>query len=565
MAVEEKLGTLLVREKMISPEQLRKALEEQKAYGGRLGSSLTKLGFIKEEDLLKFLSREYGVPSVDLHNVKIDGGILKTVPRDFAKKNRLMPIKKEGATLTVAMSDPTNIALKDELRFLTGLNIQPMVAPDHQIQEAIERHYFVSETIRDVIAEVGADEMELVKDVEEIDLTDLRAATQQAPVIRFVNHIISDAVRLGASDIHVEPYEKIFRVRYRIDGVLHEKIQPPIQLKAAIVSRLKIMSNMDIAERRLPQDGRMKMRVQNREIDFRISMIPTVHGEKVVMRLLDKDALQVDMTKLGFEKEHLDVFKKAIAQPWGMVLITGPTGSGKTTTLYSAVQELNKVNRNILTAEDPVEYNFSGINQVQINEDIGLTFAACIRAFMRQDPNIILVGEIRDYETAETAIKAALTGHLVLSTLHTNDAPTAVTRLLNMGIEPFLIVSTLHLVGAQRLIRKICQECKEPEKVSPEILGQLGIPKEKLNGVAAFKGKGCRACNGMGYKGRLALYELLPLSDPLRELILQGAASTEVKREAIKEGMKSLRQAALQRLLEGTTTMEEVLRVTLAD
>ncbi|MBI2890327.1 MAG: type IV-A pilus assembly ATPase PilB [Nitrospirae bacterium] len=563
--MEEKLGALLVRQKMITPDQLRKALEEQKSFGGRLGSSLTKLGYIREEDLLKFLAKEYGVPSADLSSVKIDPQVLRIIPRDFAKKNRLIPLRKEGANLVVAMSDPTNIALKDEMRFLTGLNVQPLVAPDHQIQESIERHYFVSETIRDVMSEVAEDEMELVKDVEDVDLTDLRAATQQAPVIRFVNHIITDASRMGASDIHVEPYEKLFRVRYRIDGVLHEKIQPPTQLKAAIVSRIKIMSGMDIAERRLPQDGRMKMRIQGKEIDFRVSIIPTVHGEKVVLRLLDREALQVDMTKLGFTPAEIEMFRKCVMQPWGMVLITGPTGSGKTTTLYSAIQEINKVVRNIITAEDPVEYNFSGINQVQINEDIGLTFAACIRSFLRQDPNVILVGEIRDYETAETAIKAALTGHMVLTTLHTNDAPTAVTRLLNMGIEPFLVVSTVHLVGAQRLVRKICADCKEPDKVTPEFLEQLGVPKEKISGLTVYKGKGCRTCNNMGYKGRIALYELMQMTDAVRELVLQGAPATEVKRQAVRDGMKTLRQTALMRLQEGTTSVEEVLRVTLAD
>ncbi|OGQ44412.1 MAG: type II secretion system protein GspE [Deltaproteobacteria bacterium RIFCSPLOWO2_02_44_9] len=563
----DRLGELLVREKLITPEQLKKAIDEQRTTGGRLGYNLAKLGYIKEKDLTTFLSRQYGIPAVDLATTEIDPEVIKLIPEDVANKYQVIPISRTGSTLVLAMADPSNIFAIDDIKFLTGYNIESVVASEASIKAAIEKYYQASEMeLGDVLTELGEEDMEILHEEEEVDVADLKKAVDDAPVVKLVNLILTDAIKKGASDIHVEPYEKSFRVRFRVDGVLQEMMKPPLKLKNAIVSRLKIMASLDIAERRLPQDGRIKMKLgRDKEMDFRVSVLPTLFGEKVVLRLLDKSSLQLDMTKLGFEERALKDFKEAIEKPWGMVLVTGPTGSGKTTTLYSALSELNKTTDNISTAEDPVEYNLMGINQVQMHEAIGLNFASALRSFLRQDPDIIMVGEIRDFETAEIAVKAALTGHLVLSTLHTNDAPSTVNRLLNMGIEPFLIASATNLILAQRLARKICKDCKEEIHVPPQALIEIGIPPEEAKTFKCFHGKGCATCNGTGCKGRIALYEVMPMTEGLKELVLNGASSAELKRGAIKEGMKSLRMSGITKIKEGVTTIEEVVRATMAD
>jgi type IV pilus assembly protein PilB len=561
-----RLGELLVRENLISLDQLKRAQDEQQKTGKRLGYSLTKLGYIAESDLTDFLSKQYGVPSINLAEFDIDPEVIKLVPEEVCRKHMTIPVDRQGATLIVAMSDPSNIFAIDELKFSTGLGVEVVVASEVAIEEAIERYYAEQVSYDDVMEEFEESEISFGDDEEDVNVVDLERASGEAPVIRLVNYVLLNAIKKGASDIHIEPYEKHFRVRYRIDGVLYEELNPPLKLKNAITSRLKIMSQLDIAERRLPQDGRIKLKLgKGRELDFRVSVLPTLFGEKVVMRLLDKSNLQLDMTKLGFEPEPLGDFREAIHKPYGMVLVTGPTGSGKTTTLYSALTELNKSTENISTAEDPVEYNLPGINQVQQHEDIGLNFAASLRSFLRQDPDIIMVGEIRDYETAEIAIKAALTGHLVLSTLHTNDAPSTVTRLLNMGIEPFLVTASVNLVLAQRLARKICSECKTPVESNPQMLIDMGMKPDDATKAQVYKGVGCRHCNNTGYKGRIALYEVMPFGEELKELVLQGASTTEIKAESIRLGMKTLRMAGLTKLLEGTTTPEEVLRVSSAD
>ncbi len=563
----DKLGELLLSEGIIAKEQLDRAIEEQKKNGGRIGYNLVKLGFVDEQTLTSFLSRQYGVPPVDISKEEVDPDIVKLIPEDIAHKYLLMPLKREGSTLFVAMADPSNIFAIDDLKFLTGYNVEPRVASELSIKEAIDRFYDSSATLADVMAGFeGEEDLEFITEEEDVDITNLQKATEDAPVVKLVNLILMDAIKKGASDIHIEPYEKDFRVRLRIDGVLHEIMRPPMRLKNAVVSRIKIMSQLDIAERRLPQDGRIKLKLgKDRDIDFRVSVLPTLFGEKVVLRLLDKSSLQLDMTKLGFEDKALKEFMDAIHKPWGMVLVTGPTGSGKTTTLYSALTELNKVTENISTAEDPVEYNLTGINQVQMHEEIGLNFASALRSFLRQDPDIIMVGEIRDYETAEIAVKAALTGHLVLSTLHTNDAPSTINRLLNMGIEPFLIASSVNLVLAQRLARKICTDCKEKVDVPPQALIDVGVHPDKAKDFQCYKGKGCINCNNTGYKGRIALYEVMPMHEELKELVLNGASASELKREAIQLGMKTLRQSGITKIEEGITTVEEVLRVTMAD
>ncbi len=565
----DRLGELLLREKLITEEQLAKAIEAQKEGGGRLGYNLTKLGFVTEDELTRFLSTQYGIPTVDLSQVEVDPEVIKLIPEDVVRKYHIMPISRTGAKLVIAMSDPSNIFAIDDIKFLTGYNVEPLVASDEAIKEAIDEYYESSDYgLEGVLTDFEEEDMEVVQEEDDLDISDLKKATEEAPVVRLVNFILTDAIKKGASDIHIEPYEKLFRVRYRIDGVLHEVMKPPIKLKNAIASRIKIMSSLNIAERRLPQDGRIKLKMgKNREMDYRVSVLPTLFGEKVVMRLLDKSNLQLDMTKLGFEEDALKSFLDAIHQPWGMVLVTGPTGSGKTTTLYSALSDLNKTSDNISTAEDPVEFNLAGINQVQMHEEIGLNFAAALRSFLRQDPDIIMVGEIRDYETAEIAIKAALTGHLVLSTLHTNDAPSTVNRLLNMGIEPFLVASATNLILAQRLARKICEECKEKIEISPQVIRDLAVDKDKDEILKSdfYKGKGCSACNGTGFKGRIALYEVMPFTETLKELVLNGASSSEIKRAAIAEGMKTLRMSGLTKAAEGVTTLEEVLRVTMAD
>lgn len=567
-----RLGELLVRENLISLQQLQKAQDAQRKNGGRLGFNLTKLGYIEESELTAFLSKQYGVPSINLSDFEIDGEVIKLVPQEVAEKHQVIPVNRAGASLIVAMADPSNIFAIDDLKFLTGYNIEVVVASDGAIREAITR-YYAGDPQRnqelnydEVMAEFDEDEIEVGGDDDAVNVVDLERSAEDAPVVKLVNLILIDAIKKGASDIHIEPYEKDFRVRYRIDGVLYEMMKPPLKLRAAITSRLKIMSQLDIAERRLPQDGRIKLKLgKGREMDYRVSCLPTLFGEKLVLRLLDKGSLQLDMTKLGFEPKPLAAFKTAIKKPYGMVLVTGPTGSGKTTSLYSALSELNKSTVNISTAEDPVEYNLHGINQVQMNDDIGLNFAAALRSFLRQDPDIIMVGEIRDFETAEIAVKAALTGHMVLSTLHTNDAPSTISRLLNMGIEPFLVTASVNLIMAQRLARKICVDCKQPVDVSESALTDIQVKPEDVGTFQVYKGQGCATCSDTGYKGRVAVYEVMDFTEELKEFVINGASSAEIKAEAVRLGMQTLRMAAVNKLKEGLTTIEEVSRVSAAD
>jgi type IV pilus assembly protein PilB len=565
---QNRLGELLVREKLISLQQLRKAQEEQKRSGQNLGYTLAKLGYIQDGEITNFLSAQYRLPAINLDEYEIDAEVIKLVGREVCEKHRIIPVSRSGSSLIVAMSDPTNLNAIDDIKFLTGYNVEPVVSSETSIQAAVERYYNAGPSYEEVMADfaLGDEDIDFGGDEEEISAVELERASADAPVVRLVNVLLLNAIRKGASDIHCEPYEKRFRVRYRIDGVLHEEMSPPMKLKNAIVSRLKIMSQLDIAERRLPQDGRIKLKLgKGREMDFRVSVLPTMWGEKVVLRLLDKGNLQLDMTKLGFDLEPLKDFQWAINQPWGMVLVTGPTGSGKTTTLYSGLSELNKPSVNISTAEDPVEYNLPGINQVQMHEEIGLNFAMSLRSFLRQDPDIIMVGEIRDFETAEIGVKAALTGHLVLSTLHTNDAPATISRLLNMGVEPFLITASVNLVLAQRLARKICQDCRTEADFDPGALIDIGVDEEQANTARVFKGAGCPTCNNTGYKGRIALYEVMRFHDDLKEMVLQGASAAELKAGAIKRGMITLRMAGIRKLLAGMTTAEEIMRVTMAD
>src|SRR5512137_538108 len=563
-----RLGELLVRENLISLQQLQKAQEESRRSGGRIGSLLVKQGSIAESDLTGFLSKQYGVPSIDLKDFEIDPDVLKLVPKATAEKHLVVPVNRTGASLVVAMSDPSNIFAIDDIKFLTGYNIDVVVASEQAIREAIERLYAEKGPDLDEVM-MGFDDSEVALvegGDDEVNSVDLENSAAEAPVVKLVNLILLDAIKKGASDIHVEPYEKEFRVRFRIDGNLYEVMKPPMKLKNAIISRLKIMSELDISERRLPQDGRIKLKLgKGKEMDFRVSVCPTLFGEKVVMRLLDKSNLQLDMTKLGFEEEQLKEFLEAIDRPYGMVLVTGPTGSGKTTTLYSALSKLNEVSWNISTAEDPVEFNFFGINQCQMHEDIGLNFAAALRSFLRQDPDIIMVGEIRDFETAEIGVKAALTGHLVLSTLHTNDAPGTVSRLLNMGIEPFLVTASLNAIVAQRLCRKLCQECKKPAARDDQALLDAGFSAEEIGTLQAFEPGGCRACNDRGYKGRVAVYEVMPLWDGLKELIIQGCSAAELKQEAIRLGFQTLRMSALNKVKLGVTTLAEAVGNTAPD
>jgi type IV pilus assembly protein PilB len=562
-----RLGELLLRDQIISPEQLQRAQEESRKSGDRLGNALIKTGAIPEEDLTQFLSKQYGVPAVNLSEFDIDPDVIALVPKDVALRHRVVPVNRAGQSLIVAISDPSNILAIDDLKFVTGYNIEAVVASDVGISEAIEKYYNKREELdlNKVMDEIQ-DEVEVETAGSDVDLTDLERAADDAPVVKLCNHLLLSAIQKGASDIHVEPYEKSYRVRFRIDGVMHEEMAPPVKLKAALSSRLKIMAHLDIAERRLPQDGRIKLKVgKDKEMDFRVSVLPTLFGEKIVLRLLDKGNLQLDMTKLGFEQDQLNDFKTAIDSPYGMVLVTGPTGSGKTTTLYSALSELNKPEDNICTAEDPVEFNLPGINQVQMHEDIGLNFAAALRSFLRQDPDIIMIGEIRDFETAEIAIKAALTGHLVLSTLHTNDAPSTITRLLNMGVEPFLVTASVQLVQAQRLVRKICNACKQPVETPKDEMKALGAHDEEIDTATCQRGVGCQVCGGSGYKGRVALYEVMPFKDALKELVLQGAAAVEIKAEAIRQGMRTLRMSGIRKICEGVTSVEEVARITAND
>jgi type IV pilus assembly protein PilB len=588
-----RIGELLLKEKRITADQLQQALNHQKANGGKLGYNLVKMGFVKDEEITALLSKQYGVPSINLTQFEIDAGVIKLIPYETAQKYQIVPLSRAGATLTIAMTDPTNVFAMDDIKFMTGYNVEPVVASEIAVIEAIQKYYpsatqtkspgraapaapvvsgpstleMASRGLEELQASLGdPGDVEVLEELQEISADALAKQGEDAPVVRLVNVVLMSAIQKGASDIHIEPYEKELRVRYRIDGILYNIMSPPMKFRDAISSRIKIMSKLDIAEKRLPQDGRIKIRFNEsgvaKEIDFRVSVLPTLFGEKIVMRLLDKDKLMLDMTKLGFEPESLSKFETAIMRPWGMVLVTGPTGSGKTNTLYSSISKINTPETNIMTAEDPVEFNLAGINQVQVRENIGLNFAAALRSFLRQDPNIILVGEIRDFETAEIAVKAALTGHLVLSTLHTNDAPSTINRLMNMGIEPFLVASSVHLICAQRLVRRVCQHCKEPHPMQPAALVQAGFSNDDANSVTPVKGSGCERCNNTGYKGRVGLYEVMEISEELRELVLVGASGLELRRKAVDEGMITLRQSGLRKVKDGMTTIEEVVRET---
>jgi type IV pilus assembly protein PilB len=570
------IGEILVRENFITSEQLETALKYQRQHGGRLGSILISLGFVQDDDITSVLSKQYGVPSINLAFFEIDPAVLKLIPIETAQKYMVVPLSRVGSTLTIATVDPTNVFAIDDIKFITGFNVEPVVATESSILEALEKYYGTPHAIelKKVYEEIALSEKEsfeldleaATEGEEQISIDELQRSSEEAPIIKLVNLILSESLKKGASDIHLEPYERDVRIRFRIDGILYNIMSPPLRLRDAITSRIKIMAKMDIAEKRLPQDGRIKIRTsfnsKKQEIDFRVSTLPTLFGEKIVLRILNRDNLPLDMSKLGFEEISLKRIEAGILKPYGMVLVTGPTGSGKTSTLYSALNRLNTPETNIMTAEDPVEYNFRGINQVQIKEQIGLTFAAALRSFLRQDPNIIFVGEIRDFETTEIAIKAALTGHLVLSTVHTNDAPSTISRLLNMGIEPFLVATSVHLICAQRLIRKICNECKTEIKTPLQTLIDIGFSPEEAKNIQTFKGEGCKTCNGTGYKGRIGLYEVMEVSDAIQELILVGATAREIKRKAVEEGMLTLRQSGLNKIKAGITTLDEVLRET---
>jgi type IV pilus assembly protein PilB len=570
--MSSRLGEILVKDSLISADQLKQALEYQKKNGGRLGTCLVKLGLVSDEDITAVLSRQYGVPSINLKFYEVDPSVIKLVPQETAVRYQIVPLSRVGSTLTIAMTDPTNVFAMDDIKFMTGFNVEPVVASESAISEAIHKFYGEVESVEEldkVMKDLTGDEaadLELAGEESEMDLASLEKAAEEAPIIKLVNLILTDAVKRGASDIHIEPYEKEYRVRFRVDGVLMNVMAPPMKLKDAITSRVKIMSKLDISEKRLPQDGRIMIKYikdgKKKELDFRVSTVPTLFGEKIVLRLLDKENLRLDMTKLGFEQASLKKFETAILKPYGMVLVTGPTGSGKTNTLYSSVARLNQVDTNIMTAEDPVEFQLGGINQVQMKEQIGLNFASALRAFLRQDPNIILVGEIRDFETAEIAVKAALTGHLVLSTLHTNDAPSTISRLMNMGIEPFLVATSVNLICAQRLVRRICVQCKEPLQVPAQALLDAGFTAEEAKTAQVYHGRGCATCNNTGYKGRLGLYEVMEINDELRELILVGASAIELKKKALEQGMITLRRSGLTKMAAGLATMEEVLRET---
>ena len=565
--MNERLGELLVRDNLLSAEQLKQARSDAAAKGSRLGSEITQLGFLDESELTEFVAKQYGVPSINLDEFEVDPEVVALIPEEVALKHNVVPVNRAGSTLIVATADPSNIYALDDIKFLTGYNIQAVVASEDAIKRGIEKYYDKSSDLDDVMAAFDDTDIDVIQDDDDLSASDLGKEAEDAPVVKLVNLILTDAIKKVASDIHIEPYEKSFRVRYRIDGVLYEVMKPPLKLKNALTSRLKIMAELDIAERRLPQDGRIKLKLgRGREMDFRVSVLPTLFGEKVVLRLLDKSNLQLDMTKLGFEQEQLDIFKGCIHQPFGMVLVTGPTGSGKTTTLYSALSELNTIADNVSTAEDPVEFNLAGINQVQMHEDIGLNFAAALRSFLRQDPDIIMVGEIRDFETAEISVKAALTGHMVLSTLHTNDAPSTVNRLLNMGIEPFLVASSVNCIVAQRLARRICGECVQPDPdVSVEDLVAAGLSEDEAKATAPIKGQGCAVCSETGFKGRVAVYEVMELTEEIKDFVLNGATTVEIKREAIRGGMTTLRRSALNMLMQNVTTLSEVFRVSVAD
>ena len=575
-----RIGELLLKEQRITAEQLQEALTCQRRDGGKLGLNLIRLGFVTEDEITALLSRQYGVPSIALSQFEIDPSVLKLLPADTAQKYQVVPLARAGTTLTIAMTDPTNVFALDDIKFMTGYHVEPVVASESAVLAALAKYYAAGRsdphgsTALDVASRAleempapGTDEdVEVLDDYEEISVEALARQGEEAPVIKLVNMLLLSAIQKGASDIHIEPYERELRIRYRIDGILYAVMQPPMKFRDAMISRVKIMARLDIAEKRLPQDGRIKIRYQEhgqaKDIAFRVSILPTLFGEKIVMRLLDRDKLMLDMTRLGFEPESLARYEAAISRPWGMVLVTGPTGSGKTNTLYSSISKLNSAETNIMTAEDPVEFNIVGVNQVQVREQIGLTFAAALRSFLRQDPNIILVGEVRDFETAEIAVKAALTGHMVLSTLHTNDAPSTVNRLMNMGIEPFLVASSLNLVCAQRLVRRVCPHCSESAPMPVQALLQAGFTAEEARTVVPRHGRGCEVCNQTGYRGRIGLYEVMDISDELRELILVGASGQELRRKAVEGGMISLRSSGLRKVKDGVTTLDEVLRET---
>ena len=565
-APADRIGDQLVHEGLITREQLSKALDDARANGTRVGFSLVKLGFLTEQDLVRALARQHRIPAVDLERVKLDPKILKLVPAEIAIKHQVLPLRRVGRTLTVAMSNPTDLGVLDDLKFVTRLDIEPVIAGDFSLRKIIEKEFEAAdERINDLLKQIEQEEVELVEEhEEELNVTSLQAAVEEAPVVKLINGILTDAVHRGASDIHFECYEKDVRVRYRVDGVLQEIMRPPIKMKAALISRFKILSDLNIAERRVPQDGRIKLRVGRRVIDFRVSTLPTLFGEKIVLRILDKGNLSLDLESFGMEEKAEKDFMRAIMNPYGMVLVTGPTGSGKTTTLYSALSKINTAEVNILTAEDPVEYNLHGINQVQVRADIGMTFAAALRAFLRQDPNIIMVGEIRDLETGSIAIKAALTGHLVLSTLHTNDAPSTITRMVDMGIEAFNVASAVNLITAQRLVRRICPNCKEPLTYPEEYLAAAALTARDIEGITFYHGKGCDQCGGSGYKGRQGLYEVMAMSPTLRRMVLQGASAAELQQQAISEGMLTLRMDGMIKVRRGITTLEEVIKETAA-
>lgn len=564
--MEPRVAELLVRAGLVSREQMTQAQEKGRDNGSTIMKELVQLGFTTEDNLTDFLAKQFGIERFNLVSGEIEDSVFGLVPPQLIQKHQLVPAKLVGSTLTIAMSDPTDLVAINEIKFITGYGVRVVLASPSAIKKTLD-HRFGGASYDDVLKKFGDGDMEIIHEHDDVNLQELQQATMEAPVVTLVNAILADAATRRASDIHIEPYEKIFRVRFRVDGVLQEIMSPPLRLKNPLVSRLKVMAGLDIAERRLTQDGRIKLKMGlNGELDIRVSILPTLFGEKVVMRLLDKSNLQLDMAKLGFDPQTLKDFQEAIHKPYGMILITGPTGSGKSTTLYSALSELNKPDVNISTAEDPVEYNLVGINQVQVREQIGLNFAACLRSFLRQDPDIIMVGEVRDLETAQIAVKAALTGHLVLSTLHTNDAPSTIDRLINMGVEPFLLTSSINLIAAQRLVRKICEQCKEPVQVDSEALINLGVDSsDVVGGFPTFRGRGCGNCNGTGYRGRLAIYEVLVMHETLKELVLRAASAVELKREGVKLGMSTLRMSALQKVRDGLTTVEETIRVTDSD
>jgi type IV pilus assembly protein PilB len=564
--MEPRFAELLVKGGIVTREQLSEAQKKEKEGGSSVTKELVRLGFTNEETLTTFLSKQFGIEIVEVVPGEIEDAVFSLVPPQIVQKHQLIPYKLLGSTLTVVVSDPTDLVAINEVKFVTGYGVRVALATPLNIKKALE-HRFGGVSYDDVLKKFGDGDMEVVQESDDVNLQELQQATMDAPVVTLVNAILADAAKRRCSDIHIEPYEKIFRVRFRIDGVLQEIMSPPLRLKNALVSRLKVMAGLDIAERRLTQDGRIKLKMGvGGELDIRVSILPTLFGEKVVMRLLDKSNLQLDMSKLGFDPQNLKDFQEAIHKPYGMILITGPTGSGKSTTLYSALSELNKPDVNISTAEDPVEYNLVGINQVQVRDQIGLNFAACLRSFLRQDPDIIMVGEIRDLETAQIAIKASLTGHLVLSTLHTNDCPATVDRLINMGVETFLLTSSINLILAQRLVRKICERCKEPIEVKAEVLSNLGVdPADISAGFPTFHGRGCNDCGGTGYRGRFAVYEVMVMHEALKEMILKGVSAMELKREAVKLGMSTLRMSAMQKVRTGLTTVDETIRVTDTD